>query len=313
MSDTFKDNNSKYSQIKKSFLWSAVIILIGELLVGAIMILTGGWNTMIGKMQLTFLLLGLFLFIGVNNFIRIEKGTSTVRGLAWLSLISNLVWLVFGTLIIWEVVPSVEIFTRRVPTFYGGDRTSAIYAMSFFSKLTMVAAGLGAAGFWVSNVLSIRETVKPVKPLKITAVICELYCSGFEILMVLIGFENISYDDNLLRWTQLSGLAGLAFVITALAALIISRANREKGDKVDSIQDDKQIQATIQEMVEKEVQERMKAERKKAEIEAAPPLQAEDMPPMVRRDNEIKLDSGASESREEAINHDDFGSFKKED
>lgn len=313
MSDTFKDNNSKYSQIKKSFLWSAVVILIGELVVGAIMILTGEWNTMIGKLQLTFLLLGIFLFIGVNNFIRIEKGTSTVRGLAWLSLISNLVWLVFGTLIIWEVVPSVEIFTRRVPTFYGGDRTSAIYAMSFFSKLTMVAAGLGAAGFWVSNVLSIRETVKPVKPLKITAVICELYCSGFEILMVLIGFENISYDDNLLRWTQLSGLAGLAFVITALAALIISRANREKGDKVNSIQDDKQIQATIQEMVEKEVQERMKAERKKAEIEAAPPLQAEDMPPMVRRDNEIKLDSGASESREEAISHDDFGSFRKED
>ena len=289
MSNTIEKNNSKYNQVKKTFLWSAVVILIGELIVGAIMILTGAWNVMIGKIQLTFLLLGVFLFVGVNNFVRIEKGTSLVRGLAWISLISNLIWLVLGSLIIWEVLPVVEMVSKNVANYYGVSRSTTIAVMSVFSKIALVAAGLGAAGFWTSNVLAIRETVKPVKPLKITAAICELYCSGFEILIVLIGFENINYDENLLRWTQLSGLAGFAFVITALAALIISRSNREKDSTESSIRDDKQMQATIQEMVEKEVQERMKAEREKAEKKDLPPLQAEDMPPVVKRDGEVKL------------------------
>ena len=265
------------------------MILIGEVIVGAIMILTGAWNVMIGKIQLTFLLLGVFLFVGVNNFIRIEKGTSLVKGLAWISLISNLIWLALGSLIIWEVVPAIDTVSTSAFNRYGASYNTSMTVMSVFLKLALAAAGLGAAGFWTSNVLSIRETVKPVKPLKITAVICELYCSGFEILIVLIGFENINYDENLLRWTQLSGLAGLAFVITALAALIISRSNREKDNIGGSIQDDRQMQATIQEMVEKEVQERMKAEHEKAERDAMPPLQTEDMPPAVRRDDEVKL------------------------
>jgi hypothetical protein len=141
------------------------------------------------------------------------------------------------------------------------------------------------AGFWISNVLSIRETVKPVKPLKITAVICEIYCSGFAIVMTLIGFGNLSYDENLLKWSQLSGLAALAFIITALAALIISRTNRTKNDNDGVLtQNDKETQTTIQEMVEKEVQERLKAELEKVNNEKVPPLRSDDMPPIVRQE-----------------------------
>jgi hypothetical protein len=226
-----------------------------------------------------------YLFVGVNNFVRIEKGDSVTRGLAWMSLGSNLVALLFGILLLWEVIPFVEYVDRTLSGYLGGNHTFQAAVPSVYSKMALVVLSLGMAGFWISNVLSIRETVKPVKPLKITAVICEIYCSGFAIVMTMIGFGNLSYDENLLKWSQLSGLAALAFIITALAALIISRTNRTKNDNDGVLtQNDKETQTTIQEMVEKEVQERLKAELEKVNNEKVPPLRSDDMPPIVRQE-----------------------------
>ena len=280
-----KSDNSKYKKIRKAFLWTGVTILIGELVLGAILILTGGWSVGVGRAQFTFFLLGVYLFVGVNNFVRIEKGDSVTRGLAWMSLGSNLVALLFGILLLWEVIPFVEYVDKTLSGYLGGNHTFQAAVPSIYSKMALVVLSLGMAGFWISNVLSIRETVKPVKPLKITAVICEIYCSGFVIVMTMIGFENLSYDENLLKWSQLSGLAALAFIITALAALIISRTNHVKNDNDGVLmQNDKEIQTTIQEMVEKEVQERLKTELGKTNNETVPPLQSNDMPPIVRRE-----------------------------
>ena len=52
-------------------------------------------------------------------------------------------------------------------------------------------------------------------------------------------------------------------------------------------------------MVEKEVQQRMAAERAKQERDAMPPLQSEDMAPTVSRDNEVKLDAPKDSESEE--------------
>lgn len=296
-----KSDNSKYKKMRKAFLWTGVTILIGELVFGAILILTGGWSIEVGRAQLTFFLLGVYLFVGVNNFVRIEKGDNVTRGLAWMSLGFNLVALLFGILLLWEVIPVVEYVDKTLSGYLGRNYTFQAAVPSIYSKMALVVLSLGTAGFWISNVLSIRETVKPVKPLKITAVICEIYCSGFAIVMTMIGFENLSDYENLLKWSQLSGLAALAFIITALAALIISRTNHAKNDNDGVLmQDDKEIQTTIQEMVEREVQERLKTELEKANNEIVPPLQSDDMPPIVRREEKgtvVQTNTSVADSR----------------
>lgn len=63
----------KIQKIRKVFLLIAVWILIAELAFGIVLILIGQWNSVIAKVQATFLVLALALFISVNNFIRIEK------------------------------------------------------------------------------------------------------------------------------------------------------------------------------------------------------------------------------------------------
>ena len=280
-----------FKKLKKTFLWAAVCILIGEFAFGAFVILTGFWDIHIGKIQLTFLMLAAFLFIGVNNFLRIEHGNQAVRGLARLSFGANAVGLLLGILLVWEALPTVEYVRRTIPTYYGLGMDREIAVMSVFVKLALVALSLGAAGFWTSNVLSIRETVKPVKPLKITAVVCEVYTCAYAIVLTLIGYENLRYDEYLLKWSQLSGLAGLAFVVTALAAWIISRTTGKKqiakagGETTD---------AAIREMREKEVRERLAAEKEKERVAALPPLQSDDMPPTVARDNELKIETTIS-------------------
>ena len=61
-------------KFRKAFLWAAVWILIAELVIGAIIILSGSWSVVIGKIQGSFLIAAAVLFISVNNFIRMEKG-----------------------------------------------------------------------------------------------------------------------------------------------------------------------------------------------------------------------------------------------
>ena len=264
-----------FKKLKKTFLWVAVCILIGELAFGAIVILTDVWNIHIGKIQLTLLMLAVFLFVGVNNLFRIEYGKQSVRNFAWLSLGANAVGLLIGVLLVWEALPTVEYVRKTVPSYYGLSVDREIAVMSVFVKLALVALSLGAAGFWTSNVLSIRETVKPVKPLKVTAVVCEIYTCAYAIILTLIGYENLNYNSDLLRWSQLSGLAGFAFVVTALAAWIISRTTGKK-------------------QIAKAVRERLAAEKEKERVAALPPLQSDDMPPTVARDNELKIDTTMS-------------------
>ena len=280
-------NNSKLKEMRRVFLWIAVCILIGEVIIGAVLILTQSWNDIIGKLMGTMALAAIALFVGINNFIRIEKGDAIVRGLAWTSFVMNIIWLVMAVLMVWEVPPFI--WQEEVRHISGGIDyyTREITAMG---RVMMVAISVAVAGFWTSNVLEIKETVKPVKPLKVTAVVCELYCCIYYIFYAIFGLDQTGLNSDWGRWSALSGLAGLAFVVTALAALIVSKVNRKK-EKVAALspQDSPEIQATIRDMVEKEVQARLEQERVKSEQAATPPLQADDMPPTVSHDGEVKI------------------------
>ncbi|MBR3157105.1 hypothetical protein IKF20_01575 [Candidatus Saccharibacteria bacterium] len=263
MSSLFSESTIEViKKIKKVFLWTAVCILIGEVLIGAILIIAQAFDATIGRLMATFALCGVVLFIGVSNFSKMEKGKTLVQGFALVSLIANLIWLTIAILAIWEVVPSLE---------------SAVF------KTMCVFVELAMACFFISAVWSIEETVKPVRPLKITALISELYCGIYGIVMILNDFRE---SDP--RWPALAGLAGLTFLIMACAAAIVSNSGRKKSEGGVDVKS-KEVQSTIQEMVEKEVQQRLKAEKEKAEREATPPLQSEDMEPEVKHDGMVEV------------------------
>lgn len=276
MSSLFNESTTeKIKSIRKTFLWTAVCILIGEVIVGAILILAQSFNGTIGRLMSTFALCALALFIGVNNFSRMEKGEKLVQGFALAGFIANIIWLLLATLFIWEVMPLTE-------NYYSSR-------MTVMSKIMVAAIDAAIMCFFVSNVWSIEETVKPVRPLKITAIVCEIYCGTYAIIVTL-GDIQTTLDS---RWNALAGLAALAFIVMACAASIVSNSGKKKAEKatVKAPQDSPEMQAAIKEMIEKEVQQRLAAEKAETEHDAVPPLQDENMQPTVSRDNEVKLDT----------------------
>ena len=265
----------------------AVVILIGEFLFGALVILANNlWTPVLGRVQASFLLLAIALFIGINNLTRIEEKKPSVSSLAWLSLVANATWLVLGILLIWEVIPVVDEYKIRVGSVY-----IAAGAASVWVKLCSIALNLGIGGFLMSNVFAIRETVKQVKPLKIAAAVCWLYVSVFAIIVTFAETGNYSEWG---KWFALSGLAGTAFVILSIVAFIVSRANAKREASAGKQISSEEMQSTIQEMVEKEVKARLVAEKKK-ETESRPLLQAEDMPGSASQDKKAKIETHKSE------------------
>ncbi len=282
-----KKTSSSLKQLKKAFLWMAVVILIGEFLFGALVILANDlWTPTLGKVQTSFLLLAVALFIGINNLTRIEERKPSVSGLAWLSLAANVVWLVIGILLIWDMVPAVDTSKVKVASYYIATGKASVWV-----KLCSVASNLGIGGFLMSNVFAIKETVKQVKPLKVAAAVCWLYVSVFAIIVT---FAEIGNYGDWGKWFALSGLAGLAFVVLSIVALIVSRTNAKKEASVGKQISSEEMQSTIQEMVEKEVQARLAAEKKK-ETESRPPLQAEDTSGSVSQDKKARIETHKSE------------------
>ena len=99
------------------------------------------------------------------------------------------------------------------------------YSITVAAKILIIAASIASIGFWVSNLLAIKDKVKAVKPLKITAIVCVVYDAIFMIVLVLAW--PINADQNLLKWIELTGLTASGFFVTALAAWIISRTHKE--------------------------------------------------------------------------------------
>lgn len=279
MNSLFNDSAIEtIKRIKKIFLWTAVSILIGEIVVCAILILAQNFNETIGRLMGSFAVCAIMMFFGVNNFSRMEKGDRIVQSFALVSLIGNIIWLLLSFLFIWNVVPYMESLNKY-----------PYYSMSIVARIFVVAIDIAVMCFLISNVWSIKETVKPVRPLKITAIICALYC-GIYSVVVTVGDVRSVMDQ---RWYALAGLAGFAFVIMGIAASTISNSGAKKGQGevgagVANI-DKKEVQAKIQEMVEKEVQERLAAEKNKAELEVTPPPQDDNKKSTVSHDGDVDV------------------------
>ena len=163
MQGLFSDSAlERIRNLKKIFLWSAVCILIGELVVGVFLILFQTFDLTVGKLMGTFGLCAIALFVGVNNFSRMEKGERIVQSFALTSLLANIVWLVLAVLFIWEVTP----FLHEVPCQGWWHIGPCHDGLTTLGKIMVVAIDMTVMCFLISNVWSIAETVKPVKPLK---------------------------------------------------------------------------------------------------------------------------------------------------
>lgn len=266
----FSENTlQKIQKARKIFLKLAIWMLIAELFSGAFLILTGIWGIEVGKIQGSLLILTLILFISVNNFIRLEKGNKTIQIFALLSFISDLIWGVFAFLLMWEIVPFN--WTTNTNRYLSGFYSTTDSHMTIYAIIMLTAAYAAAAGFWISNVLSIKETTKLVTPLKITATICIVYLWIFETITTPL---EPDYRD-VERLYQLAGLAGFAFAVTSLAALIVSKTNKKKSSESNTVngaeaplapKTEAELKAEIEEkvrreMIEKEVRAKMEAEK----------------------------------------------------
>ncbi len=263
----------KMQKARKIFLKFAVWILIGELVLGAILILVDSWDIAVGRIQRTFLTLALVLLVSVNNFIRIEKGDKIMQAFALVGFINNLIWGIFVILLMWEIVPftwAEEIMEASIRSGYSYPSTK--YHMTGYAMTMFISAFAAVAGFCISNILSIKETIKVVKPLKIAAIVCIAYLWIFGTIAVLIELEY----KNAEKLYQLAELAGSALGITALAAVIISRTNKKKVAELNDIMNgvpaqfvpktDTELRAEIEEkvrreMIEKEIRAKIEAEK----------------------------------------------------
>lgn len=272
-------------KVRKIFLKVAVWILIAEFALGAVLILAGAYDATIGRIQGTFLILATILFIGVNNFIRMEKGNKIIQCLALTSFIGNLIWGILAVLIMWEVIPALWPESATITSSYGRTFNTTVYHMSVPLIIMLIATYTALASFLISNILVIKENIKSVKPLKITSIVCIVYLWIFGTIITII--QPSEYDEVLGRFALLFGLAYLAAWVTAIAALIISRVSRNKSEKteispsqnrvtqdpntqastplVPQTKTDAELRAEIEEqvrreMIEKEVRAKMDAE-----------------------------------------------------
>ena len=287
MSSIFDEKTlEKIKKIRTTSLRVFVAILIIEVVAWALIIIARQSNEIIMRFQLTFLVIAGALFVSILNFRSIEKGNMSAQILSLISLCACALWTVLEMLVVWGLVSLVDssgLFSYKM-------NGMGIFVSIISSTMTcMMLAGC---------VARIEENGGPIKPLKITA-LSSIMCAWFITVIMTASGSDLS-SDFLATAGPLLGLAILAFLVTAIAASVMSRTNRrDKLDKAvasDTIKNNEEAQAAIKEMVEKEVQSRLAEERAKTEQDVTPPSQPEELA------SEVPHDNSSSDKVEEETN-----------
>lgn len=229
------------------------------------------------KFNLTFWALAGVLISCILAFRCMEKEEGLPKIMAIVGLASCAIGVVLQLAMIWELVGFIE---------SNGMFSIGITIMGKFmlAAMTTTAAAIGGA-----LVMRIEENGDSITPLKYTALICGI-C--FWLVTVFIIFADASNAGTLLtKGLPLSGVMLAAFVVTCISAILLSWFNRR--DKIEMAlahadeigSKDTNTSADFDKIIETSVEERI---AKKEALEATPPLQDEEMAPVVARDNEIK-------------------------
>ena len=195
-----------------------------------------------------------------------EKGNKTIQLLSLIGFISNYIWAVFAILLVWGIVQWTDEAVGTI--FYPNNLyTPTIHRhLTIYAIIMLISAYTAAAGFLISNIISIKETIKLVKPLKITSVVCIVYLWVFGTVMTPIEPEN----ESIKRLLSLAALAWMAFQVTAIGAFIISKINKDKATIVDiaptnditqpTIKTESEPRTEIEEKTSEELMEKNKGE-----------------------------------------------------
>ena len=274
------------SNIKTTVTRVLIVILLIEALVWAGSILfeqpssSSMFSTSISlttKFSLTFWALAGVLISCILAFRCMEKEEGLPKIMAIVGLASCAIGVVLQLAMIWELVGFIE---------SNGVFSIGITIMGKFmlAAMTTTAAAIGGA-----LVMRIEENGDSITPLKYTALICGI-C--FWLVTIFIIFADASNAGTLLtKGLPLSGVMLAAFVVTCISAILLSWFNRR--DKIEMAlahadeigSKDTNTSADFDKIIETSVEERI---AKKEALEATPPLQDEEMAPVVARDNEIK-------------------------
>lgn len=231
----------KITKTRKIFQKITVGLVIGLFALLAVFIIVGvNNNEVIVKIFSLLTVWVISILIAMSNFKCIEKKQRMAQFFSIVSL---------ATCAIWMVISSVNALV---------DNEWMSTPLAKFLSIVSDTMLCGLFGAWI---VTVKENGGPIKPLKITALSCLAFVWFYAILMVLARVEDLNPT-----FTALAGLAMVAFMVTwAMAASISKRNNKEKLDKVADAGaqslNTEDMQKQIREMVEKEVQERLKAER----------------------------------------------------
>ena len=256
MKSIFNDSTLEtFKKIRQVFLKVIVGIIIGEIILLAILIIAQSASKVIGQFMGTLLILAIALFIAMSCFRCIEKKQPVAQVLSLVALFAEVFWFIFQTLELWEVIPLYEVSLNSSSVYGFAVNMTGVAKFATIVSNIMLYSLFGA---WIS---SIEENGGPIKPLKITALSCDIYIWVFSLIVLFAEFSSSAA-------TTVFGLYGLAWVgliVTWCIASSISRKNKkEQLDRVidsKNITNSEEMQAQIREMVEKEVQARMTAEK----------------------------------------------------
>lgn len=266
-----KTTIEKIENVRKVIMKVAMWLLVGGVILGAIMILFGGFKSspVIGKFTGSIIIIAVVLGVSVNNFKYVKFEEAPVQVFALLGLVSNLICGLLWMILCWA--PELGV------TCDYDYKQYSICGMSLLFKFAVSFLYLSLLGFLGSNTLSIEEGSKRsvIHPLKITSVVCATYTLAYLSIMV---FSDFNYTSELAaRFGMLALFSGFAWFFVAIAALILSRGERKEKkngemDEPKKPKTDDELRAEIEEqvrreMIEKEVRERFE-ERKKNESEA---------------------------------------------
>ena len=255
MKSIFNDKTlESFKKTRQIFLKVVVGIIIGEIVLTAILIVAGGANEIVGKFMTTLLVAVIAMFLTMSCFKCIEKKHYVAQILSLAAMAAVVLWTIFQILAVWEVIPMYETMGSNI--FYS-EMTPIGRFISIISSIMV----FGLFGAWI---LSIEENGGPIKPLKITALVCDIYIWIFTIVVVLASLDV----DKAGALYGLYGLACIGLLVTWISAGSISKRNRkEQIDKVvknnSADLKSEEMQAQIREMLEKEVEARMAAKAEK--------------------------------------------------
>ena len=292
------NNNQSILKIRAGFIRTLLIALIIEAVILMISLMTYNPSTtsiysydytpyiLPTQLQATFWVTVGLLIGTVLGFRSMQKGNKAASVLAIIGLCAGGVAALLQLLVIWAT------------SLLAGSSTDVWLRLMLTGTVTAVTT------IAISLVMCIDENGELIGFSKIISTISG---GGFwlcALFMIFGGFAD--YMSLMTKTLPISGTFLACFVVSSIVALLLSRFNRydtisektiESGQKakIETMKSTSTgtdyIKFTNPEVAQIQEEEKKRLEKEKAERDAMPPLQADNMPPKITRDNQMVIGS----------------------